>query len=198
MERPAHTQSPVHELVRRRWSPLAFSDQPVTPAELDSLLEAARWAPSAYNEQPWSFVLATRDEPAAFERLASCMVAGNQVWARHAPVLMLSVAKRRFDLTGDENRHAWYDVGQAVAALSLQATALGLFVHQMAGFSPEQARAALGIPETHVPVTMIAVGRYGDAGSLPAELRAREEAPRERKAAAAFAFAGRWGQPRGR
>ncbi|MEW6198192.1 MAG: nitroreductase family protein [Planctomycetota bacterium] len=192
MQRPAQTEYPIHDLLKQRWSPLAFADEPVTEAQLNSLLEAARWAPSCYNEQPWSFVVATRDRPEDFARVLSCLVEPNQAWVRHAPVLMIVVAKRHFDRNGHDNRHAWYDVGQAVALLSVQATALGLFVHQMAGFSPDQARTLLQIPDSHEPTTAVAIGHYGRPERLTAELWQREEGPRQRRPVRDFLFLGRW------
>jgi len=82
----------------------------------------------------------------------------------------------------------------AVANLTLQATALGLAVHQMGGIDLERARATYGIPGGFEPVAGIAVGRAGDPASLRAELRSRESAPRSRKPIAEFAFRGSWGQ----
>ena len=190
MERSAQTTYPIHDLLRQRWSPLAFSDRPVDRRILGSLLEAARWAPSCYNEQPWSFIVATRDGLAEFEQLAACLVPQNRLWAGRAPVLMLSVAALCFRRNGQENRHAWYDVGQAVAHLTVQAAAEGLYVHQMAGFLPDQARRAFSIPDTHAPVSMLAVGYYGDPAGLPEELRKREQAPRQRKELRDFVFGG--------
>lgn len=183
---------PLHDLLRRRWSPRAFSDRGLEPEKLRSLLEAARWAPSSFNEQPWRFVLAPREDSEAFERLLGCLVEGNQKWARRARVLMLSVAKLRFDRTGKENRHAFHDVGLAVENLVIQATSLGLVVHQMAGFHLEKTRSELGIPEGFEPVAMIAIGYQGDPQSLPEGLRERESAPRVRQPLADLVFAGRW------
>ncbi len=133
MEKPADAQYPIHDLIKRRWSPRAFSDRPVERDILRSLLEAARWAPSSNNEQPWNFIVATKDDQAEFSRLLSCLVEGNSLWAQHAPVLMVSVARMSFEDDGKPNRHAFHDVGQAVANLIVQATTLGLMVHQMAG-----------------------------------------------------------------
>lgn len=84
---PEHTEAPasLHPLIRDRWSPRAFSDRLLTIEQIRALLEAARWAPSSSNEQPWSYILATRDDPAEFERLASCLVEGNAIWAKQAP-----------------------------------------------------------------------------------------------------------------
>ena len=194
MEKPAETQYPIHDLLRRRWSPRAFSDRRVDPAIMRSLLEAARWAPSSYNEQPWSFIVATKDDPVEFGRLLSCLVEGNIQWAQHAPVLMVSVARLSFEDDGKPNRHAFHDVGLAVANLIVQATALGLVVHQMAGIFPDKIRELYGIPEGYEAVAGIALGYPGDPQSLPEGLRKRELAPRERKPLTEFVFSGSWGQ----
>jgi len=194
MEKSAETQYPIHDLLRRRWSPRAFSDRRVDPAIMRSLLEAARWAPSSYNEQPWSFIVATKDDPVEFGRLLSCLVEGNIQWAQHAPVLMVSVARLSFEDDGKPNRHAFHDVGLAVANLIVQATALGLVVHQMAGIFPDKIREPYGIPEGYEAVAGIALGYPGDPQSLPEGLRKRELAPRERKHLTEFVFTGRWGQ----
>jgi nitroreductase len=193
MEKPADTQHPIHDLLARRWSPRAFADRPVAADVLRSLWEAARWAPSSANEQPWSFIVATRDDQQEFDRLLGCLVEGNQIWAKQAPALMVSVAGK-LDRDKDPNAHAWYDVGQAVADLSVQATALGLFVHQMAGILPDKIRELYQIPDSHEPVTGLALGYPGTPEQLPDKLRQRETAPRTRKPIGEFVFAGRWGQ----
>jgi nitroreductase len=194
VEKPAETQYPIHELLRRRWSPRAFSDRRVDPSTLRSLLEAARWAPSSSNEQPWSFLVARKDDEAEFGRLLSCLVESNQVWAQHAPVLMVSVARMSFEEEGKPNRHAFHDVGQAVADFTVEATALGLFVHQMAGFHPDKVRELYGVPKEFEPVAALALGYPGDPQTLPEKLRQRELAPRERKPIADFVFSGGWGK----
>lgn len=194
MDKPAETQYPIHDLLKRRWSPRAFSDRRVEPDTLRSLLEAARWAPSSNNAQPWSFIVATKEDQAEHGRLLSCLVEGNSLWAQRAPVLMVSVARMSFEDEGTPNRHAFHDVGQAVADLSVQATALGLVVHQMAGFHPDKVRELYGIPKEFEPVAAIALGYPGDPESLPERLKKRELAPRERKPLTDFVFSGRWGQ----
>ena len=149
---------PIHELLQKRYSPRAYADRPVAKETLRTLFEAARWAPSSFNEQPWRFIVATQEDIAEFERLSSCLVPGNQTWAKNAPVLALSVAKLRFARNDKPNRHAFHDVGLAVAQLITQATALGLAVHQMAGFSVEAARTTYAIPEGFEPVAALALG----------------------------------------
>ncbi len=195
MEKPAETQYPIHDLLRRRWSPRAYSERPVEREKLQSLFEAARWAPSSNNEQPWRFIVGTKDDPSTRDRLFHCLKEGNKKWTLRAPVLMLSVARLNFEDEETPNRHAWHDTGMAVFSLAIQAMALGLIVHQMAGFDVEKARADLGIPPGFEPVAMIAVGYPGDPAELPDYLRERELKPRERKPVTEFVAAGMWNAP---
>jgi nitroreductase len=195
IEKPADTGVPVHDLIRRRWSPRAFADRMVERGKLHSLFEAARWAPSSYNEQPWRFIVCPRDNPADHERFLSYLADGNIPWARQAPVLALSAAKTRFTHNDRPNRHALHDVGLAVENLVIQATALGLAVHQMAGYDATKARALFGIPDDYEPVAAIAMGYQGDPDRLPPSLRDRETAPRTRKPLDEIVFGGRWAGP---
>jgi nitroreductase len=119
-DKRASTDYPVHELVATRWSPYAFQDRPVSEADLRSLFEAARWAPSSFNEQPWSYIVATKDHPEQFQRLLSCLVEGNQIWAKAAPVLALGVVSLRFALNAQDNRAAVHDLGLAAGNLLVQ------------------------------------------------------------------------------
>ncbi len=192
MEKPADANFPIHDLIRRRWSPRAFSPRPVESEKLLAILEAARWAASSFNEQPWSFLVATREDTSEHDRMVSCLVEGNMAWARGAPVLMLSVAKLFFEKNGKPNRHAFHDVGLAVENLVIQATVLGLFVHQMAGFSVEKARQLFGIPDGQEPVAAIALGYPADPETLTQQLREKEMAPRVRKSLQEFVFMGQW------
>ncbi|MBW4573968.1 MAG: nitroreductase family protein [Aphanothece sp. CMT-3BRIN-NPC111] len=194
MDKSADTKYPIETLLQKRWSPRAFSDRMVEPSKLHSLLEAARWAPSSYNEQPWSFIIATKENQAEYDRLLSCLVEANQAWAQQAPVLMLSVAKHHFERNGKENRHAFHDVGSSVENLTIQGMALDIFVHQMAGFDIAKARELFSIPEGYEPVAAIALGYLGDPQTLSEQLRERELAQSDRKPLEAFVFTGSWGQ----
>jgi nitroreductase len=193
VEKPADVAHPIEELLRRRWSPRAFSERPIEPEKMLSLFEAARWSASCYNEQPWRFIVASRDKPDEFARMLGCLIEGNQAWASHAPVLMVSVARLNFAQNGNPNRHAIHDVGLATAQMIIQAVATGLFVHAMAGFYPDKVRDLYGVPEGYEPVAAIAVGYPGDPAALSDSLRQRELAPRVRKAIESFVFRGRFG-----
>ena len=178
--------SGIHELLARRWSPRAFSPRPVEPAKLAQLFEAARWAPSSYNAQPWSFIVATREDAEGYNRLLSTLVDVNRQWAQQSPVLILAVAKLDFDHVARPNRHAFYDLGQAVADLTVQATTLDLSIHQMGGFDPGAARELFAVPKGYEPVAVLALG-YQEAP--PADPSART-----RKPLTDFVFSGSWGR----
>jgi nitroreductase len=184
---------PIHDLIARRWSPYAFADRPVPIEDLRSLFEAARWAASSYNEQPWRYIVATKENPAEFERVLSCLVAGNQPWAKRAPVLALGCAALKFAANNNPNAAALHDLGQASAALSVEATARGLFVHQMAGILPDRARELYQIPADAQPLTGVAIGYLGSPDALPEAYRKRDLSPRQRKPLVEFVFARQWG-----
>lgn len=186
---------PLHPLISRRKSTRAFSGKPVEPEKLHSLLEAARWAPSASNMQPWRFIVATKERPERYERLLSILAGQNRVWAAKAPVLILSVAKLTHETGEKPNRFALHDVGSATANLTVQATSLGLAVHQMGGFNGDQARTALNIPKDFEPVAVIALGYKDTTDSLPEYLLERELAPRVRKDLSELVFDGVWENP---
>jgi nitroreductase len=192
----ADSEFPIHHLLRERWSPVAFSPRPIAPAELACLFEAARWAPSSYNEQPWTFLLATRDQPDEFARMLQCLVPGNQIWAKHAFALVISCAQLSFARNGNANRHAFHDVGLATQNLLLQATALGIASHAMAGFDVDLARSAYQIPASHEPVAAIALGYLAadDDTSIDPSLRQRDARPRTRKPLSECVHSGAWGR----
>ncbi|MCA9659044.1 MAG: nitroreductase family protein [Myxococcales bacterium] len=196
MDKPANTDLPIHPLIRGRYSPRAFADKAVAAGDVTLLLEAARWAASCFNDQPWRFLVATRERPEGHAKMLGCLVESNQRWASAAPVLLLCVAARNFERSGKANAHARHDLGLAMGNLSLQAGALGLSLHIMAGIDREAARAAYGIPEDFDVVTGVAVGYAGAPDSLPAELAERERAPRSRKPLEELVFADAWGEPR--
>jgi len=193
MDRPAPAESPIAHLLAHRWSPRSFADRPVDAAILQQLFEAARWAASSFNDQPWYYLVATREKPEEYQKMLACLVAFNQTWAKAAPVLAISVARTTFQHDGSVNRHAQHDVGAASASLALEATELGLAIHQMAGFDANRTRETYDIPPGYEPVAAMAIGYPGDAAALPDALREREIAARTRKPVSDFVFSGSWG-----
>ena len=199
MSHPKHATAAhdILDVIRQRWSPRAFDSARAVPvAELRRLFEAARWAPSSFNEQPWRFVLTDRGRNAeAFRSLLETLDPSNQTWASQSPVLILVAVSTTLTRTGGVNQNAWYDAGQAVGLLTLQATALGLAVRQMEGFDRDRARTACGVPSSFEPGVVMAVGYAGDPESLAAERhRALERQPRSRRPIGDFVFDGIWGR----
>ena len=182
----------VIKAIADRWSPRAFENKHIPDEDIETLFEAARWAASAYNEQPWRFIYAKQKDGVEYTRLLECLVPGNQAWAKFAPVLVVAIAKNNLTRNDRHNPHALYDLGLAVGNLSVQATAMGISLHQMGGFSADAAVEKLNIPEGHSPVAMIAMGYAGEPSYLPEELQAREKAPRTRKELDEIVFSNTW------
>jgi len=194
MTKTVSTDHPVHEFIASRWSPYAFDEKPVKKEDLLSLLEAARWAPSSYNEQPWHYIIATKDNTEEFERMLSCLVEGNQIWAKSALVLALDIARLNFEYNNKPNRAAIHDLGIAAGTLLFEATASGLSVHQMIGILPEKARKIYAIPDGYEVITGIAIGYAGNPNSLTDNMKERDAARRPRKPLSDFVFGNRWGR----
>jgi nitroreductase len=190
-----NTQAAIHELLANRRSPRAFSEEAIEPSKIASLFEAARWAPSSANEQPWYFIAATREDSVAYSALNESLVEGNRRWAAKAPLLVLALTQSTYNRNGQSYRHSWYDLGQSIALLSVQATALGLAVHQMGGFDPRKLKELYPTPEGFDPVVIFAVGYPDQPEILPEDLRKRELAPRSRKPLESFVFSDQWGKP---
>ena len=183
---------PIHEMFLNRWSPRAFTGEPITQEELLTMLEAARWAASSYNSQPWRFIYALRDTP-AWERFLNLLVPFNQSWAKESSALVFLVSKStmRSPRSGNEvpsPTHS-FDAGTASGYFALQASLMGWYVHGMVGFDADRAFDDLSVPKGHKVEAVYAVGRKADPAGLPEELRARE-LPSHRRSLEELAFEG--------
>jgi nitroreductase len=194
-EKIADTLPSVHELIRRRWSPRSFSAREVSTEDLKTILEAARWAASSNNEQPWRFLVARKSDGAAYERILHLLVPANQAWAKTAPVLIIMAAKRTFSHNGSPNRYGLHDAGQALAHLFLQAIALGLHAHGMAGFDADRARKELEIPDDYDLGAAVALGYLASPDQLPEKYRQSEVSKRQRKPLNEIVFGANWNEP---
>lgn len=195
MEKPAVTGFPVHELIRKRWSPRAFADELPSQKDLGSMLEAARWAPSCFNGQPWRFIIARKDQKDLYDRILQCLREKNQSWAHQAPVIGILVIRQDFEYNGKPNRWCNFDGGLAMSQLILQAESLGWSVHVMAGLHRDKAREAFGIPDNFEPHVAFVVGKKGDPDTLPGDYPEQEREPRERKPLKDIVFSGTWKEP---
>ena len=180
MEKSSTIEQPLLEVIERRRSSRAYADKPVEPEKIKALFEAARWAPSSSNEQPWVYIYVTKEKTELWSKLLNTLLEGNRIWANKAPLLVMALARKNFLLNDKPNGSARYDLGAANAFLSLQATELGLNVHQMGGFNRETAKTEFNIPDTHEAVVVMAIGYPGDVAKLAENFKLRELAPRER------------------
>jgi nitroreductase len=195
LKKPAHTSTPIHDLLASRWSPRSFTGKAVTANDLTAVLEAGRWAASSNNGQPWRFIVATQADTSGHAAALAGFAVRNQRWAKAAPVLIFACARKTFEANGNPNAHSWYDTGAAMAMITLEAEARGLRVHQAAGIERDTIRGTYGVPEEFDIVTGIALGYQGDPDALPEDLPGREREPRARKPLSEIAFAGKFGTP---
>ena len=165
---------PIESIFVRRWSPRAMSGEPLTEAELLPLFEAARWAPSTYNEQEWRFLYARRDTP-HWPTFFGLLAEPNQAWCDKAAVLGVVLSHKVFSANNKPNPVHTFDAGLSYQNLALQAAAMGLVAHGMAGFDFEKAREDLGVPDDYSVDAMFALGRPGDPATLPEKVREREQ-----------------------
>lgn len=190
----AQTKHDIHPILNERWSPRAFSDKQVEKEKIQRLFEAARWSPSSSNEQPWRFIIGYKGDE-TYEKIFDTFVEFNQLWAITAPVLILTIGNSMSAKNPEKPNSAYaYDCGQAVAHLTFQASADGLFVHQMGGFNTEKAAKAFQVPQSFKVLTALAVGYMGDPEVLHPNLKKMEVAVRERQSLEQMVFTGKFGQ----
>lgn len=171
--------TPLLDVLSQRWSPRSFNTEHSFPeGALRSMFEAARWAPSANNSQPWRFIIARRGSE-SFAKIEAALIGFNQMWAGDSAALIVNIAETA---SAEGKVHTWaeYDLGQAVAHLSVQAQSEGLHLHQIGGFDREAIRTAFDLETRFLPVSITAIGALGSPDRLSQELRERETAPRTR------------------
>src|SRR3954470_1826328 len=161
---------PIDKLFLERWSPRAFTGEPIAEADLAILFEAARWAPSSYNSQPWRFLYARRDTP-HWESFLNLLVPFNQSWARQASALVILVSNSLMRPPGSDadvpsHSHSM-DAGAASGYFALQAVKMGWYVHGMAGFDMDRAFTELNVPKGYRVEAASAVGKRVDRSTLP-------------------------------
>jgi nitroreductase len=181
----AKPDSTILEVMKHRWSARSFSDTPIASEKMNTLFESARWAASANNEQPWQYHFAMK-ETAGFETLFNTLWEGNQPWAKNAAALVAAVARKTFTADKTENHWAIHDLGMANAHLLLQATALNIYCHPMAGFSKEKAIEALQLTPDQQPICIIALGYLGEPNALDEPFKTRELTERKRNPVSEF------------
>ncbi len=189
-QQQSNPQTDIHPIIARRWSPRAFDDdRTVEPEALTTCLEAARWSSSCFGDEPWRFIVTDKSHnPEGWNKMLAILVEKNQLWAKHAPVLILACAAQNFSHNGSANRWGQYDTGQAMMSLALQATAVGLITHSMGGFDAALATTTFNIPDDFTPMSVTALGYLGQTESLDEGFRSIEMTERRRKPIHEIAF----------
>ena len=179
----------LNKAIHNRWSPRAFSDKTVTREMIKLLFEAARQAPSAYNVQPWNYYFVLRENQKAFNDIIEVLTGNNPGWAKEAQLLIISVLKKNFDHNNRPNGKALHDIGAANISIAIQASEMGLQVHQMGGFEKDKAAEYLKLDtENFEPVTIFAVGFPDEDRPLTEELIKRRKDSQTRKNPEDFVF----------
>ncbi len=133
--------------------------------------------PSAGNSQPWAFIVGRRDD-VVHQRLVPLLRPSVRRWAPAASAVLMTlhrVASGPEDDAPLYSDYALHDLGQAVAHLTVQASALGLATHQFAALDHDGVTAAFDVP-AHWRVTAgIAVGKATASETWPRERRAIDE-----------------------
>ncbi|MGE5700302.1 MAG: thioesterase family protein [Deltaproteobacteria bacterium] len=181
------------KLIAARRSLRAFADRPVEPGKIERMLDAARWSPSSANRQPWRFVVVEKGDSRR-PLLEGALDPGNS-WAKRAPVLIVSGARREDGSVVESREYYLHDTGLATMSLLYRGADQGLLVHPMAGWKEGPLKAALSMPDDFRPIAVVAVGYPGRREDLDEETRKKDERPRVRKETGEIAFIGRFGEP---
>lgn len=189
----AKTTYNIHSNLKKRWSPRAYANKPVENEKLQRLFEAARWTPSAFNSQPWNFIIGQNGDH-SYKKIFDCLIEFNQLWAKFAPVLVLSIGKKTSSTNNTLLLSYQYDVGQSVSHLTFQAMEEGLYIHQMTGFDANKAIKNFNIPDDYEALSVFTIGYLGDPSILNKHMQKTETAERQRKSVNEFVFEMIFGQ----
>ncbi|MBQ9463518.1 MAG: nitroreductase family protein [Bacteroidales bacterium] len=159
----------VLDNIANRKSVRAYTDEPVSDADIETLLRAAMAAPSAMNRQPWEFiVLKDRD---SLDLLAGKLRHAKML--QQAPLAIVVCAETMLTLrdgTVVENMFWEHDASAATENLLLAAEAIGLGAVWTAASDPERSaivKDALGIPGTIMPLCVVPIGHPANPDEQP-------------------------------
>jgi len=139
----------VHEALTGRRSIRTFSPNPVDPASIEKIIDAARFAPTARNIQPWEFVAVTDQK--ARERIAS--LAENGRFISQAPCCIAVFCQ--------DTKYYLEDGCAATVNILTASYALGLGSCWVAGDKKpycSQVAELLNVPPSYKLVSLVAVG----------------------------------------
>ena len=123
------------------------------------------------------------NDDARHVRLVQHLSGSSSAWAPTASLLVANLAHRYVEDTDWEySEFSLYDIGQAVAHMTLQAQALGLSARQFRAFDQAAMAAEFDVPPHSEIATIVAYGRAASARLSPAGCtRDKDVSPRERR-----------------
>ena len=165
----------VMDAIKTRRSIRSYKDQPVEPAKLQQILEAARLAPSASNRQDWKFVVV--QDPATRQALVSAC--HNQGFIAQAPVVIAACSTNPTRLMASGQPTAAVDLAIAVDHMTLVAVELGLGTCWIGAFDAPAVAKLLHLPSDAAVVHVLPLGYPADSPSThrskpPAEVICHE------------------------
>ncbi len=163
--------------IEKRRAYRALDTRPIETDVLLGLIEAAATAPSGMNNQPWRFITVTETE--RLNALKGTLSRGNY-WAKRAPAIIAVVTNNRWSMQLGERSYAPFEVGMATMALQIQAVSEGLYIHPIAGFNADEAKAVLGIEEDDSLLVLLILGYPGSEEGLSDAHRESEHSRRSR------------------
>jgi len=166
------------KLLQKRKASRAFSNEKLSEAIINKLMETTQLSASCFNNQPWRFLFLTNE--LALQKGRRAISEGNS-WANTAPLLIVGFSKPDLDCQLKDGRNYYqFDLGMASQLILLQATELNLVARPFAGFSANVIREEFEIPGEYEVYVMIAVGYEGDVAELSEQLQKKSTAPRIR------------------
>lgn len=164
----------VKEAIEKRRAYRALGPVEITDGLIKELATAAQLTASCFNNQPWKFVFVR--SKGSLSKVHACLSKNND-WVKNASLIIAAFARKENDCVIKEREYYLFDLGQAVSALALRATELGLVAHPIAGFDNEKVRLTLGIPDGNMVLTLVNVGKkIEDLGALTPQQAAAETA----------------------
>lgn len=149
------------DALRARRNVRQYRTEPIPDDDLKRIVEAAWRAPSARNNQHWDFVVST-DRGTLAELSTVWPGAGHIANAPAAIALVVPVVGDERETMIDQ-----FDLGQAMMAMMIAATDLGIGTGHSAVGDQEKAREILGVPDDHLVSYLLGVGYPADRALQP-------------------------------
>ncbi len=161
------------QLCADRFSARKYTDEPVSQADLDYIMECVRLAPSAVNRQPWLFLVVKSDESKA--KLQQCY---NRNWFATAPLYIIACKNKKVEWVRpyDQKPHGDIDLAIAIEHLCLAATERGLGTCWVCNYDTNLIAELFPMEEGLEPVAIIPLGHIAsDCPTKPKERKLLEQ-----------------------